>query len=49
MGGGNVALGLQKFIEKEWKKLNSKGVSTLALSKADKCSYFGRWDDCLNI
>jgi hypothetical protein len=49
MGGGNVALGLQKLIEKEWKKLNSKGVSTLALSKADKCSCFGRWDDCRNI
>ena len=26
MGGGNVALGLQKLIDKEWKKLNGKGV-----------------------
>jgi hypothetical protein len=29
LGGGNVALGLQKLIEKEWKKLNSKGVVSL--------------------
>jgi hypothetical protein len=26
LGDGNVALGLQRLIEKEWKKLNSKGV-----------------------
>ena len=30
LGGGDVAIGLQKFIEKEWKRQNSKGV--LALS-----------------
>ena len=29
LGDGNVALGLQKLIDKEWKKLNSKGVVSL--------------------
>ena len=29
-GGGSVEIGLQKIIEKEWKKLNSKGVYTLS-------------------
>jgi hypothetical protein len=29
LGGGNVGLGLQKLIEKEWEKLNSKGVVSL--------------------
>jgi len=26
LGGGNVTLGLQKLIEKEWRRLSSKGV-----------------------
>lgn len=49
MGGGNVALGLQKLIEKEWNKLNGKGVYLPFVSETDKCSCFGNWDDCRNL
>jgi hypothetical protein len=39
VGGGNVALGLQKIIEKEWKKINSKQVFSYIYGVND--SYFG--------
>ena len=45
MGHGNVALGLQKLIEREWKKLNSPGVRLL-LFVTYESSCFGSWDDC---
>lgn len=29
LGGGNVVLGMQKMIEREWKRVNSKRVLSL--------------------
>jgi hypothetical protein len=31
LGGGSVTIGIQKLIEKEWKRLNSKGVCFLSI------------------
>ena len=49
LGGGDVALGLQKTIEKEWNKANSKGVLNLLRPCMLMISYIGkliRGDDC---
>lgn len=44
-GGGNVALGIQKLIEDEWKKVNSKKVIFPYLIET-KDSCFGNWEGC---
>jgi len=49
LGGGDVALGLQKTIEKEWKKVNSKGVLKLLRNGKLMNSCIGKLikgDDC---
>ena len=37
MGGGNVAFGLERLIQKEWKRLNSKGVRSFSGTTLTNC------------
>ena len=40
-GGGDVTLGLQTIIEKEWKRINTKGVFPHSILA--KFRFFGNW------